>query len=55
MLTNEVFWHPILSVRRQCELLEIDRSGLDDEPAREPAENLRLIDASTSHERQRPG
>jgi hypothetical protein len=39
-------------------LLEIDRSGIDDAPARETAENLRLtrlIDASTSHERRRPG
>jgi len=32
-----------LSVRRQCELLGLCRSGLSYEPARETAENLRLM------------
>jgi putative transposase len=35
--------HPQLSVRRQCELLGLCRSSLYYEPARETAENLRLM------------
>jgi putative transposase len=35
--------HPQLSVRRQCELLGLSRSGLYYEPAAETAENLRLM------------
>jgi putative transposase len=35
--------HPQLSVRRQCELLGLNRSGLDHEPAGETPENLRLM------------
>jgi putative transposase len=35
--------HPDLSVRRQCELLGLSRSGLYDEPAGETPENLRLM------------
>jgi putative transposase len=35
--------HPELSVRRQCELLGLSRSSLYYEPARETAENLRLM------------
>src|SRR5262245_36617991 len=35
--------HPDLSVRRQCELLDLNRSGLYYEPAPETAENLRLM------------
>jgi putative transposase len=35
--------HPALSVRRQCELLELARSGLYYEPRGESAENLALM------------
>jgi putative transposase len=35
--------HPALSVRRQCELLGLNRSSLYYEPAGETAENLRLM------------
>ena len=35
--------HPEISVRRQCELLGISRSGLYYRPAGETAENLRLM------------
>src|SRR5262249_43000642 len=35
--------HPALSVRRQCELLGLNRSSLYDEPTGETAENLRLM------------
>jgi putative transposase len=35
--------HPALSVRRQCELLGLNRSGLYYEPIGETAENLRLM------------
>jgi putative transposase len=35
--------HPDLSVRRQCELLGLSRSGLYYEPAPETTENLRLM------------
>ena len=35
--------HPVLSVRRQCELLGLSRSSLYYEPAAETAENLRLM------------
>lgn len=35
--------HPKLSVRRQCELLGLNRSSLYYEPASETAENLRLM------------
>ena len=35
--------HPILSVRRQCELLGLSRSSLYYEPAGETVENLRLM------------
>jgi putative transposase len=35
--------HPELSVRRQCELLGLNRSSLYYEPAQETAENLRLM------------
>jgi putative transposase len=35
--------HPALSVRRQCELLGLNRSGYYYEPAPESAENLRLM------------
>jgi putative transposase len=35
--------HPEISVRRQCELLGISRSGLYYRPAGERAENLRLM------------
>ena len=35
--------HPELSVRRQCELLGLNRSSLYYEPAPETAENLRLM------------
>ncbi len=35
--------HPELSVRRQCELLGLNRSSLYHEPAAETAENLRLM------------
>jgi putative transposase len=35
--------HPLLSVRRQCELQGLCRSSLYYEPAPEPAENLRLM------------
>ena len=39
--------HPEISMRRQCELLGVNRSGLYYEPVGESAENLmrmRLID-----------
>lgn len=36
--------HPVLSVRRQCELLDLPRSTFYYEPARESEENLRLMD-----------
>jgi putative transposase len=35
--------HPELSVRRQCELIGLNRSSLYDEPASETPENLRLM------------
>jgi putative transposase len=35
--------HPQLSVRRQCELLGLNRSSLYYQPAAEPLENLRLM------------
>src|SRR5205823_8615507 len=35
--------HPELSVRRQCELLGLSRSGLYYQPAAETEENLRLM------------
>jgi putative transposase len=35
--------HPALSVRRQCELLGLNRSSLSDAPAGATAENLRLM------------
>jgi putative transposase len=35
--------HPVLSVRRQCELLELHRSTCYREPAGESAENLALM------------
>lgn len=35
--------HPALSVRRQCELLGLNRSSLDYEPAGETPEDLRLM------------
>ena len=35
--------HAELSVRRQCELLELNRSSLYYEPAGETPENLRLM------------
>src|SRR5690606_4239652 len=35
--------HPDLSVRQQCELLGIDRSGLYYEPTGESPDNLRLM------------
>ena len=35
--------HPALSVRRECERLGLNRSSLDDEPACETPENLRLL------------
>jgi putative transposase len=35
--------HPQLSIRRQCELLELNRSSYYHEPATETAENLRLM------------
>jgi putative transposase len=35
--------HPELSVRRQCELLGLNRSGLYYQPAAETTENLRLM------------
>jgi putative transposase len=35
--------HPTLSIRRQCELLGLNRSSLYYEPAGETAENLRLM------------
>src|SRR5581483_2415931 len=35
--------HPALSVRRQCELLGLNRSSLYYEPTGEAAENLRLM------------
>jgi putative transposase len=35
--------HPGLSVRRQCELLDLGRAGLYREPARESPEDLRLM------------
>jgi putative transposase len=35
--------HPALSVRRQCELLGLNRSSLSSEPGGETAENLRLM------------
>jgi putative transposase len=41
--------HPVLSLRRQCELLGLNRSSWYYEPATESAENLqlmRLIDES---------
>jgi putative transposase len=37
------FGHPQLSVRRQCELLGLNRSSLYYQPASETAENLRLM------------
>jgi putative transposase len=36
-------WHPSVSVRRQCELLGLSRSGLYDEPRQESADNLWLM------------
>lgn len=44
--------HPCLSVRRQCELLGLNRSTLYDQPSGESAENLhlmRLIDEQYLH------
>ena len=35
--------HPELSIRRQCQLLGLNRSSLSDEPAGERAEDLRLM------------
>ena len=35
--------HPFLSVRRQCELLALNRSTLYDQPSGESAENLHLM------------
>ena len=35
--------HPEISVRRQCELLGVNRSGLYYEPVGESEENLRLM------------
>jgi putative transposase len=35
--------HPEISVRRQCELLGVNRSGLYYEPLGESEENLRLM------------
>ena len=35
--------HPELSVRRQCELLGVNRAGLYYEPVGESEENLRLM------------
>ena len=35
--------HPALSVRRQCQLLGLNRSSLDYQPATETAENQRLM------------
>jgi putative transposase len=35
--------HPEISVRRQCELLGVNRSGLYYEPVGESAENLLLM------------
>ncbi|MBV8317198.1 MAG: hypothetical protein JO034_00375 [Singulisphaera sp.] len=35
--------HPALSVRRQCELLGLNRSSLDDEPVGETSEDLQLM------------
>jgi putative transposase len=35
--------HPALSVRRQCELLGLNRSSVYYQPATEPADNLRLM------------
>lgn len=35
--------HPALSVRRQCELLDLNRSSLYYTPAAESADNLRLM------------
>ena len=35
--------NPEISVRRQCELLGVNRSGLYYEPAGESEENLRLM------------
>jgi len=35
--------HPVLSVRRECERLGLNRSSLDGEPACETPENLRLL------------
>ena len=36
--------HPKLSVRRQCNLLSLSRSGLYYHPVKESAENLRFME-----------
>jgi putative transposase len=46
--------HPSLSIRRQCELLELNRSTYYYQPAGESAENLRLMRLLDQEYTQRP-
>ena len=38
-----------LSIRKQCEILEINRSGLYYEPKGEPQENLEIMEIMDKH------
>lgn len=43
-----------LSIRKQCEILEINRSGLYYEPKGEPQENLEIMEIMDKHILEEP-